>query len=216
MSFGGSLGGLSLPLAALVLTLGFFNAGTVQGAALTYAFTQPGWTDAAGDTGTLTGKFTGTPETNGTIQLADLTSFTSSFFETVSGVPNTFVFNTPVAFSFDTNSPGSLEFSAGSAAANIQICSGSADTQQICLGIPSNSGAGSPDVGYFFDLPDFGPSQTRLASVETLQPQPGTAPEPSSVALVAAAAGMFLVVWQIKRRRGVRCQVRTRESLSIP
>lgn len=85
MSFGRSLGGLSVPLATLSLSFGFFDAGIVEGAALTYSFTQPGWTDAAGDTGTLNGKFTGTPETNGTIQLADLTSFTSSFFETVAG-----------------------------------------------------------------------------------------------------------------------------------
>jgi hypothetical protein len=201
MSFVTSLRGLSVPLSALVLSVGFFNVDAARGAALTYTFTQSGWTDSAGDTGTLTGRLTGTPESNGTIQLADLTSFTSSFFEKVAGNPNTFIFNTPVAFSFDPNSPGSLEFSAGSAAANIQICSGSADTQQICLGILPNSGATSVDVGYFFDLPNFGPSQTRLASVETLQPQPGTAPEPSSVALVAMAGGTFHLVWQIRRRR---------------
>ncbi len=207
MNLGRSLCGPSVPLAALLFSFGF-NAGTARGAAVTYTFTQPGWTDTAGDTGTLTGKFTGTPEANGTLQLADLTSFTSSFFEKVAGTPETFIFNTPVAFSFDPNTPGSLEFSAGSAAADIQICSGSTDTQQICLGILPNSGGASPDVGYFFDLPNFGPSQTRLASVETLQPQPGTAPEPSSVALVGVAAGVLTGVCQIKRRRaGLRQEV---------
>ncbi len=203
MNIGKSLRGMAVPFATLALGFGFFNTGNADGAALTYTFTQPGWSDALGDQGTLTGRFTGTPETNGTIQLADLTSFTASFFESVSGINETFNFPTPVGFSFDTNSPGSLEFSAGSAAVNIQICSGSNDTQQVCLNIPPNSGAGSPDVGYFFDLPDFGPSHTLDPSVETLQPQPGTAPEPSSLALVAVA-GMLLIFWQIKRRVRLR------------
>jgi hypothetical protein len=205
MSIGKSLNGVCVPL-ALLLSFGFLNAGSAQGAALSYTFTQPGWTDAAGDMGTLTGKFTGTQETNGAIQLADLSSFTASFFETVSATPETFNFDTPVAFSFDTNSLGSLEFSAGSAAANIQICSGSADTQQICLNIPPNSGAGSPDVGYFFDLPDFGPSHTLQPSMVTPVSQPGTAPEPSSVTLVGVAAGTLFIFWQVRRRREVRRQ----------
>jgi len=121
-----------------------------------------------------------------------------------------------VAFSFDTNLLGRIEFSAGSAAANIQICSGSADTQQICLGILPNSGAGSPDVGYFFDLPNFGPSHTLQASIVTPVTQPGTVPEPSSVALVAVAAGTLIVFWQIKRRRAGIRQALAEGSLSKP
>jgi len=92
MNIGKPLRGLSVPFAALALSFGLFEAGTAEGAALTYTFTQNGFTDAAGDQGTLTGMFTGTPEANGTIQLADLTSFSSSFFESVAGTPNTFCF----------------------------------------------------------------------------------------------------------------------------
>jgi hypothetical protein len=149
MSITKQLRGWCVPFATFISTFAVFGTQNAFSAAVTYTFSQSGWTDGAGDVGTLTGSFTGTPEANGTIQLADLTSFLASFHETVGNVPNTFNFTAPAAFSFDTNSPSSLEFSAGSAASNIQICSGSTDTQQICLGISPTSGAASPDVGYF-------------------------------------------------------------------
>jgi hypothetical protein len=199
MSITKQLRGWCVPFATFISTFAVFGTQNAFSAAVTYTFSQSGWTDGAGDVGTLTGSFTGTPEANGTIQLGDLTSFLASFHETVANVPNTFNFNAPAAFSFDTNSPSSLEFSAGSAASNIQICSGSTDTQQICLGISPTSGAASPDVGYFFDLPNFGPSQTRIAAIVSPVSQPGTAPEPASVALVGGPA-VLLIARQIRQR----------------
>jgi PEP-CTERM motif len=171
---------------------------------LSYTFTQSGFTDSAGDVGTLNGMFTGTLETNGTLALPDLTSFNATFSETVNGVPDNFVFNTPNDFFYDPNTPGSLNFSAGSAQSNILLCSGSADTAAICYGINPMSGAATTSVGFFEDLPNFGPSVTRLASaVVTTQSSPGTVPEPGTGLLLAAGAGLLICARYRRRHQSL-------------
>jgi len=174
-----------------------------QAGTLSYTFTQAGFTDSAGDIGTLNGMFTGTPEANGTLALADVTSFNATFSETVNGVPNSFIFNTPNDFFDDPNTPGSLNFSAGSAQSGILLCSGSADTAAICYGISPLSGAATTSVGFFEDLPSFGPSATRLPSaVVTTQSSPGTVPEPGTDLLLMAGAGL-LICARLRRRHSL-------------
>ncbi len=58
------------------ICLGLLIAGAAAASPLTYNFTQGGW-----PTGSMNGSFTGAPEANGVINLADLTSFNATFFD---------------------------------------------------------------------------------------------------------------------------------------
>ncbi len=174
------------------------NASTV-----TYDFTQGGFVDGAGDAGTLTGSFTGTPEANGTLQAQDLTSFAATFRETVAGIPDNFEFpNDLSAFSFDPNEPSSLEFAAGSAQSGFLLCSGGTETNQVCFGINPNSGEAVDAFGFFEDLPNFGPSTTTLGPVvNTVAGSTATAPEPASGSLFAGAGFILVLIGTIRKRR---------------
>ncbi len=178
--------------AALVIGM----ASLAHASTVTYNFTQSGFDDG----GTLTGTFTGTPETGGIIQLADLTNFSASFHLTVGSTPNTFNFTVPTAFTYDPTSADILEFSSGSASAGIQLCSGAVDTNAVCYGIPISSPVRVNSSGFFEDLPNFGATNTHLG--ESVTQAPAAAAEPATLVLVATAALFF--VWKAKRSRVAR------------
>ncbi len=179
------------PLAVATLGIACFAAGNAAATTVSYTFSQGGWSDASGDTGTLTGTFAGTAQPNGELQLPNLTSFQASFHETGPKGMNTFIFNLPntTDFLYDPNS-AFLDFASGSAASGIQLCSGGPDTNAVCFGINPNSGAATPFSGFFDDLPLFGQTTTRMGS--TVTPAGSAAPEPENVGLLAAAGVLFL------------------------
>ena len=148
-------------LAAIAASLGIFcfAAGNAAASAVSYTFSQGGWSDQAGNTGTLTGTFAGSAQANGDLQLANLTSFQADFHETGPSGTNTFIFNLPTTtdFLYDPNL-GTLSFASGSAASNIQLCSG-ADTDAVCFGIPPNSGSATPIPASLTICPNSGKQQ---------------------------------------------------------
>jgi hypothetical protein len=163
-----------------------------------YTFSEGGWTDSSGDPGTLTGSFAGSVESDGQLQLQDLTSFQADFQETVNNATDSFIFNlsTATGFSYNTGS-GLLSFSNGSGSEGIELCSGAA-TGPSCLGLGSPPSAVTDLQGFFEDLPDFGPLTTLQSATVT---QVGAAtPEPASVGLIAAAGALLLVLGGLRRR----------------
>lgn len=184
-----------------VVTLGVvcLTAGQAAAAAVTYNFSQGGWSDGAGDTATLTGSFTGTPEANGDVVLANLSSFQASLHETGTKGTNTFNFNLGTATDF-TYDPGIglLDFATGSAASNIQLCSGGPDVDAVCLGLNPNSGVATAYRGFFDDLPNFGQTTTLIDS--TVTPAASTVPEPESFRLLGTV-GMALLGFGVVKRR---------------
>jgi hypothetical protein len=184
----------------LTLALACLAAGHATAASVTYNFSQGGWSDAAGDTATLAGSFTGAPQANGNVQLANLTSFQAALHETGPLGTNTFNFNlgTTTDFLYDPGI-GLLNFAAGSAGADIQLCSGGPDVNAVCLGLTPGAGAASALQGFFDDLPNFGQTSTLAGS--TVTPVASTAPEPGNLRLLAAAGVALLAFGVVKRQR---------------
>lgn len=175
------------------------SAGNVSAGTASYTFSQGGWTDGAGDSGTLTGTFKGTAEANGELKLGDLTDLQADFQLTTKNGTDSFIFNLPVTtdFLYDPNS-GAFNLASGSAASGIQLCSG-ADTGAVCFNIPPNSGSATSSVGFFEDLPNFGQTTTRQGISVT----PGAisaVPEPGNAGLLAAAGGVLLGLGLFRRR----------------
>jgi hypothetical protein len=184
----------------VTLAVGFLAAGHAAAASVTYNFSQGGWSDGAGDTATLVGSFTGMPQSNGNLQLANLTSFQASLEETGPKGTNTFNFNlgTTTDFLYDPGI-GLLNFAAGSAATDIQLCSGGPDVNAVCFGISSTSGAETALQGFFDDLPNFG--QTTTLTDSTVTPASSNAPEPGNIRLLAAAGVALFGFGVVKRPR---------------
>ena len=175
-------------------------AGHATAAAVTYNFSQGGWSDGAGDTATLTGSFTGMPQANGNVQLANLTSFQAALHETGSKGLNTFNFNlgTITDFLYDPGI-GLLNFAAGSAAADIQLCSGGIDVDAVCFGLNPNSGVATAFQGFFDDLPNFG--QTTTLTDSSVTRAASAAAEPANLRLLASAGIALFGFGVVKRRR---------------
>lgn len=188
---------LNLALIAFAIVAGVSSL--AQASTINYTFTQNGFTDSAGDTGTLSGSFTATPEANGSVQLGDLVSFSATFQETVNGTPDSFLFVQPNDFYFDPNTDGSLNFSTGSTASGIIACSGSTDVNAVCEGLTNPIGPRTSSVGFFEDLPVFGASTTREASVVNVNGGGAAAPEPGSSILLATGVALIFVGSLIKR-----------------
>jgi hypothetical protein len=196
------------PLSAIVCSMVGLVCTNASASSINYTFTQTGFVDQAGDGGVLNGTFTATPESNGLIQQQDLTAFQATFKETVNNIPDSFVFNILNDFSYDTTSPGSLEFSAGSAASGIQLCSGGNDTNFVCFGLSPTGGARANASGFFQDAPNFGVSLTRLGPQVSIAASPVATPEPATCALLGTAGGALLMVGALKRRSRQRLPVR--------
>jgi hypothetical protein len=171
---------------------------------INYAFTQSGFVDSAGDAGTLSVTFSGTPEANGLVQLGDLTSFSATFSETVNGQPDSFLFNVANDFSFNPLAPGSLTFSTGSTQSGIVACSGGADVNAVCLGLTAPAGVRSSATGFFEDLPGFGASLAYQPSVVTVTGGSGPAtPEPGTSVLLATGA-LLMIAGSFRRRSSAK------------
>jgi len=189
-------------LAVAMLSAPYFAAvGHASAATVSYTFSQGGWSDQAGDTGTLTGSFTGAAQANGDLALTNLTSFQADFHESGPLGTNTFIFNLVNTTDFTYDPVNGLDFAAGSAASDIQLCSGGPDTNAVCFGINPNSGAATVFSGFFDDLPKFG--QTTTTQGITVTPVVNSAPEPGSTGLVAAAGATLLGLGVFRRRRFV-------------
>lgn len=188
---------LNLALIAFAIAAGATSL--ARASTINYAFTQGGFTDSAGDPGTLTGSFTATPEANGSVQLGDLISFSATFQETVNGATDSFVFIQPNDFYYDPNTPGSLSFSTGSTTSGLIACTGSTDVNAVCEGLTNPFGPRTNAVGFFEDLPDFGAATTRLPSAVTINGGGASAPEPGSSILLATGVALIFAGSLIKR-----------------
>ena len=180
--------------ALLFITAGAVASSTAWASSVTYTFTQNGFSDNNGDAGALTGSFVATPEANGTIQTADVSSFTATFHETAAGGAgagkvDSFVFNVLNDLSFNTAVPSSLEFSSGSLGSGIVLCSGGGDVNGVCVQSSSPRHPALDASGFFEDLPDFGESLTKQAAIVTVPVS--QAPEPSTLAVFAAGLGLL-------------------------
>ena len=180
------------------ICLGLLIAGAAAASPLTYNFTQGGW-----PTGSMNGSFTGAPEANGVINLADLTSFNATFFD-LPAASFPFSLSNLDGFFFNTADPYSLEFAGGSLRSNIVLCSGAAETAKVC-GVPPPpppppGGVNVRATGFFEDLPLFGPFETGSGTVVAPVTATASTPEPGTASLLALVAGSLLLVGGVRRR----------------
>jgi hypothetical protein len=159
-----------LPLVAFMVfgsTVG--NATTVD----TFNFTQGGYTYGT-DSGVLTGTFTGTLNSNGYIELGDLSSFSDSFAITsgLGTVTNLdFLPSSLVLFSF-------MPIDAGTLAIENEVGQGGF-RYFLCVGAPASLDASCGGTGHrgvvgggFFT--DQAPVVTLVSSITTAVPEPST------------------------------------------
>ena len=179
------------------LALVTFFAPRADASTMTWNFIQSGWTDQAGDTGTLSGSFQAAPEANGTVQLADVSYIASTF----SVGPESFKFIELGTFSFVPGSPNSLDFLAKDTFGD-EVCTVSSPAGPCgIVGAPADGFA-----GYFGALDQKFTSSTQDFAVTILQtlpgpvPKPTAAPEPATMLLAGAA----LVLVGVFRRRLAR------------
>ena len=186
-----------MAVAALLTCL----TGAAEAAPVSYTFTQTNWT-----TGSLSGSFSGSPESNGVINLKDLTSFSATFSDPTHTPPSSFPdqLSNLLAFSFDTTNPiQSLEFAAGLAPNSIIVCSGAAEVSSACgynppAPSPSTGAALATAQGYFVDLPLFGPFTTISPAV--VSPAATATPEPGTASLLSCVAGGLILAGGCRRR----------------
>lgn len=179
-------------VAALALTS--FSMPRANASTMTWNFIQNGWADQAGDSGTLSGSFQAAPEANGTVQLADVSYFASTF---TLGL-QTFKFIELGNFSFVPGSPNSLDFLAKDAFGD-EVCTVSSPAGPCgIVGAPAGGFAGyfgALNPKFTSSTPDF--AATTLQTLSGPVPKPAAAPEPGSMVLAGAA----LVFVGIFRRR---------------
>lgn len=158
----------------------------------TFSFTQSGYTGG----GTLTGSFTGTVETNGYIELSDLSAFNATLtVPTIAGTSIGYFYLTNLKlFSIlpGPNGPNSsLDFYAQTSGIAQNVCVGAAAAFDLCgaggnvAGIGNTIGVGDASTPNFSIL--------QLVSSVPTSP-PATAPEPASCSfcgLALIAAGLW-------------------------
>jgi PEP-CTERM motif len=142
------------------------NATTVD----TFSFTQGGYV-YAGIAATLSGTFTGTVNSNGFIELADLSNFIDTF--SVGGQTGYYGYSIgPSLFSFNAQSPidsGSLDFeNALGGIGGTPVCVGAAAAFGSCGGTGRR---GAIDNAYFTDE---APVITLVSSITSGVPEPST------------------------------------------
>jgi hypothetical protein len=173
------------------------NATTVD----TFSFTQGGYTIAGTSTvvGTLSGTFTGTVDSNGFIELADLSNFSDTFTVVLGNLSAVGVLDlTSLSlFSFNAQSPidsGSLDFEnqPGSGA----LCVGAAAAFSSCGGTGSRGAVAGGSFNYFTDE---APVVTLVSSSITGDPIASGVPEPSTWAMMVL--GFFGVGYMAYRRK---------------
>ncbi len=142
---------IHLPAAAVALmTAALALPASQAGAIDTFTFSQVGWTSVilnaptmstagASDPGAiLTGSFTGTVESNGLIELGDLTSFSAFYQDSAAG--QSFVAASPLAldlFSYNINGGNSsLDFAVEGGSGVSEACAGAAASlDPACLDV---------------------------------------------------------------------------------
>ncbi len=176
----------------------------------TFSFTQGGFSDS----GELSGSFTGALESNGSIELADITAFSAEYISESGQATQAVLAQFPLSsldlFSFEPGADGpnsSFDLFATLGTGADQACSGAAAGLGLC-GFSSNA-AGLfiiPDDAQFFDT-------TQIATVSLVSPPPAlmgnpsaigppasTTPEPSTFAMIGSA---FILLGLLRRSQFV-------------
>ena len=188
------------------------SAGTVS-----YVFSEAGWLNMFGTIENFSGSFTGTPEANGTLALADLSSFSAIMSETNSAGETKDIarFGSGIgtgALSDFVYIPGlnSLTLQANGSPASA-ICLGNDVASGLCGSLPARPRPrpGAPPLPPVEGLFSFSVNgalsayTTNLPSVNQTVglhpvPAPATAPEPGSTVL---CGGALVLVSQVLIRR---------------
>ena len=193
---------------------------------ISYAFSEAGWLNMAGTTENFSGSFAGTPEANGTLALADLTSFSAIMSETNSTgeTKNITTFGGINSLADFLYIPGmnSLTLEATGSPASA-ICLGNDVASGVCGSLPTRPQPrpGTPPLPPIEGLFSFSvngalnayttdlPSVSQTVGLQPV-PAPATAPEPASMFLVG---GVLVLASQILVRRN-RSTVRPDDAIS--
>lgn len=203
---------------AIFIIASLLNCTHASASTITYNFDETGWVNTFGTTEKFFGSFTGTPDAQGNLALADLSSFSAEMTETNStGATKT------IADFGSANGTNGLDDFTYTAAANslslfatgtpgATICLGSAVTAGFCGALPKQKSTGAPapgPYGLFFSSVN-GQLDAKTLSTSVINPaqiSPPTAMAPSSTtpepAYLAAFGGILLLVARLiaQRRR---------------
>jgi hypothetical protein len=164
----------------------------------TYSFIQTGY-QHSGDLapGILTGSFTGIVEDSGLIELADLQSFTATFW-----AGSMWTTTDPVFFSFDTN-PGAgastLGFAAYPAYGDICVGAPAAFAFGDCHAAPPSQPVTGSFLGFFTDVL---PTVELISSTTTGPPAQSSVPEPSDALLLGLGlCGLACIRLPVRHQR---------------
>jgi hypothetical protein len=184
-------------LAALLLAAGLTPAAANAASLETFTFTQKGY--PVDDV--LTGTFTGVVEADGSIQQADLTAFTASFFydEGPLGVEvDTYSLVNLELFSFSPSMDGpnsSLDiFASVTSGTPAGICVGAAAAFGLCQQGGNVAGVDHVKSNEFLWL-----TTTQFAAVQFVPVQTTVTPEPASIGLCGLALARAIVCCVKKR-----------------
>lgn len=143
----------TITAAMLTCSLAILCSTPAPAATVTYNFSEAGWLNSFGTTENLSGSFTGMPEANGDLALADLTSFVATMTETNA----TGATKNVATFGSATGTAGLADFLYMPGSNSLTLEATGSPTAMVCLG---------NDVGTGF----CGPLVARP------QPKPGTSP----------------------------------------
>ena len=184
---------------------------------ITYTFSAAGWLNMSGTSENFSGSFSGTPEADGTLALADLTSFSAIMSETNSAGEtkdiSTFGAGAGTSALADfLYTPGlnSLTLEATGSPASA-ICLGNDVASGVCGSLPARPQPrpGTPPLSPIEGLFSFSvngalsaytadlPSVIQTVGLQPV-PAPATAPEPGSIVL---CGGTLLLAWRFRARR---------------
>jgi hypothetical protein len=211
----------TIAAAALSCSLAIVGPTPAPAATLTYSFSEAGWLNSFGTTENFSGSFTGTPEANGDLALADLTSFVATMTETNAQGATKNV----ATFGSNTGTAGLADFLYMPGSNSLTLEATGSPTAMVCLGNDVATGfcgplvarpqprPGTPPLPPIEGLFSFSvngalnayttdlPSVVQTVGLQPV-PAPSTAPEPAPVVL----CGATLVLASTLRRgkRGAR------------
>lgn len=207
----------TVPAAMFVLGMVLLCPGLASADTVTYAFSEAGWLNMFGTTENLSGFFTGTPEANGTLALADLSSFSAKISETNSAgeTKNIATFGSGTGTGALTDflyirGLNSLTLAASGSPASV-ICLGNDVGSGLCGSLPARPQPrpGAPPLPPVEGLFSFSvngalnayttdpPSVVKTVGLHPV-PAPATAPEPATMIL---CGGVLVLAAQFRLRR---------------